>query len=515
VWSSGQDQTAVIKRQLQLLLPGIHAFLDVDDLEEIGQLEEYVGQSEVILMFLSKGYFLSTNCLREIDATITQGKPIVGVHEADLARGGLPLAELRSDLEMKERPQAAEVIFDETAIIRWHRVHEFQLQSLKMISEELLLKLPDSSNQVTAHAKGKGEHFLFMPGEISAKPLVFVTPITLFASPDNPGAFAFGEELVEHHFLQAEANAKGRRKTVNRQSQSATQQPLLQLTALSPEATRNRGSGKATLGGLVRSTSIRSGVLNAFGALDKNARETSEGEPAAGADAVHVSVDPLSPPGTPGTPPPSPATHMLLYLNHETFIGAGRDALVRQVTWARRTNMPLCMVHENDPERGGCTFDRFFQTTPQSLIDGGLYRKIAPALHAGKHRAISMALVAKELGGVDARTQSSSRISGRWLVKRKERLSCADTSGGAEPRRLSSMARAARRVSQALACRRNSASSAAAVAGDGPEYPPMDAQVAACSSSSLPSTRSSAARVSMPPPPAGAEREGGNGEGRV
>ena len=32
VWSTGQDQCAVIKRQLQLLLPGVVIFLDVDDL---------------------------------------------------------------------------------------------------------------------------------------------------------------------------------------------------------------------------------------------------------------------------------------------------------------------------------------------------------------------------------------------------------------------------------------------------------------------------------------------------
>ena len=32
IWSTGQDQCAVIKRQLQLLLPGVIVFLDVDDL---------------------------------------------------------------------------------------------------------------------------------------------------------------------------------------------------------------------------------------------------------------------------------------------------------------------------------------------------------------------------------------------------------------------------------------------------------------------------------------------------
>ena len=39
VWSSGQDQAAVIKRQLQLCLPGVSIFLDVDDLEDISALE--------------------------------------------------------------------------------------------------------------------------------------------------------------------------------------------------------------------------------------------------------------------------------------------------------------------------------------------------------------------------------------------------------------------------------------------------------------------------------------------
>jgi hypothetical protein len=29
-WSTGQDQVAAIKRQLCLLVPGIHVFLDVD-----------------------------------------------------------------------------------------------------------------------------------------------------------------------------------------------------------------------------------------------------------------------------------------------------------------------------------------------------------------------------------------------------------------------------------------------------------------------------------------------------
>merc|ERR1719454_1296322 len=53
IWSTGQDATATIKRQLQRLLPDCRIFLDVDDLENIGQLEHYIDESAVILLFLS------------------------------------------------------------------------------------------------------------------------------------------------------------------------------------------------------------------------------------------------------------------------------------------------------------------------------------------------------------------------------------------------------------------------------------------------------------------------------
>jgi hypothetical protein len=55
VWSTGQDATATIKRQMQLLLPGVDCFLDVDDLEDIGALERYVEQSNVVAIFVSGG----------------------------------------------------------------------------------------------------------------------------------------------------------------------------------------------------------------------------------------------------------------------------------------------------------------------------------------------------------------------------------------------------------------------------------------------------------------------------
>ena len=46
-WATAQDQVATIKRQLQLLAPGVSIFLDVDDLVSIELLEAEVAGSQV------------------------------------------------------------------------------------------------------------------------------------------------------------------------------------------------------------------------------------------------------------------------------------------------------------------------------------------------------------------------------------------------------------------------------------------------------------------------------------
>jgi hypothetical protein len=59
---TGQDQTHAIVRQLQLKMPSIKIWLDVDNLNNLGNLEDSVGVSVAFIVFLSKGYFRSKNC---------------------------------------------------------------------------------------------------------------------------------------------------------------------------------------------------------------------------------------------------------------------------------------------------------------------------------------------------------------------------------------------------------------------------------------------------------------------
>ena len=69
----------------------------------------------------------------------------------------------------------------------------------------------------------------------------------------------------------------------------------------------------------------------------------------------------------------------------------------------------IVLVHEADPAKGGCEFGTFFGTTPQGLIDEGIYKDIAIALHRPPHRAVSLALVAQALGA----TKDAARLAAR------------------------------------------------------------------------------------------------------
>ena len=87
----------MIKRRVQMLLPGAQVFLDVDDLQSIDDLEVYVASSSVLLTFLSKCYFASRNSQKELREACRLGKPLVRMHEADVDHGGAGLGSLYED----------------------------------------------------------------------------------------------------------------------------------------------------------------------------------------------------------------------------------------------------------------------------------------------------------------------------------------------------------------------------------------------------------------------------------
>ena len=134
-------------------------------------------------------------------------------------------------------------------------------------------------------------------------------------------------------------------------------------------------------------------------------------------------------------------SRFLLYLNASTFVGPDGEALADDVRAARSFDVPIVLVHENDPSAGGCPFGTFFQTTPADLIDGGLFGPVAIEWHPGPYRSVSIAEVAKALGG-RARARSlfgrTHRMAGRERARDGRRVQGSDAASpqgrGLEPR---------------------------------------------------------------------------------
>jgi hypothetical protein len=85
VWKTGQDRTHAIVRKLQLLMPDVKIWLDVDEIDKAGgDLENAVGDSAVFLLVYSRSYFQSKNCRRELNTALDLAKPIIVIHKEDV-----------------------------------------------------------------------------------------------------------------------------------------------------------------------------------------------------------------------------------------------------------------------------------------------------------------------------------------------------------------------------------------------------------------------------------------------
>ncbi|EOD08755.1 hypothetical protein EMIHUDRAFT_459945, partial [Emiliania huxleyi CCMP1516] len=180
IWSTGQDAVAVIKNELKLLIPGIKIFLDVDDLKDIGSLEDYVDRTQ--------------NCLREIQTSLEKRKPLVLVQEADPAKGGGTLQALPARPQLDDPAGSAIALATHGSEGRgwaqttWHRIDEYQRVSLKIISEALLLSSPNYSSLTSLP--------LFIPGEVQGQPISFSKSVVLWASPFDEGADELATKLA-------------------------------------------------------------------------------------------------------------------------------------------------------------------------------------------------------------------------------------------------------------------------------------------------------------------------------
>ena len=258
--------------------------------EDIGDLEGYVRATGVMLFFLSKKYFGSRNCLKEIMASLGQGKPLVLVHEQQEDKGGGPLEALKAECRDDEMREA---IFNGRTPIAWHRISHFQNLTLKLIATEMLRNGPRFS-MLHGMLSNQKELVLIQPGEINVSKLTLPELLVLWCSAGNPGAAEVATELV---------------------TSMASDDDAIRVVNSMPDVQALTNNGESAV------------------------------------------------------------VCMLLYLNTDTWVKQG-EVLERDVRAARQlqADLKVVMVHENDQEKGGCEFGDFFGTTPQELIDDGIYR---------------------------------------------------------------------------------------------------------------------------------------------
>ena len=105
----------------------------------------------------------------------------------------------------------------------------------------------------------------------------------------------------------------------------------------------------------------------------------------------------------------------ILYLDGRTWESSRASQLEAEVKAVLEDKMPILLLHEQAQEFHTFTvsFDHFFRVTPQALLDMGIYRNIATALHAGDFRLQSLHESARGLTGLLTQNCADRHETGR------------------------------------------------------------------------------------------------------
>jgi len=204
VWSTGQDRTHTVVRKLQLLMPGVRIWLDVDQLSNIKELEKAIEGCVVVFIFYTAKYFRSKNCRREVYAAVSLGKPIYVIYSGDESL----IDEMRDECR-KYCKDGEDII---KSILAKDPIHwlggsnaHFAIESVKVLSQCILSHLP-----FYQRVPGQLEKGLSIYGELGPVDIIS-SPCILFCAA-NSDARRIAEEArssIEHgnliHILDVES----------------------------------------------------------------------------------------------------------------------------------------------------------------------------------------------------------------------------------------------------------------------------------------------------------------------
>ena len=364
--------------------------------------------------------------MREARCAVAKDKPLSLMH--DPVRGGAPLNTIINDecpVEMRGH------IFADRSVITFHRIKDFQVVSIKLLAQEVLQECPNFkikhlSSQGNLRGDEKPDVQLSLPGEVTRKKLSFDRPITVYVSPHNPGAAAamvalqegfqtLGRPTKRLSLMGRTSKGKLNRSTASRDENStAPASTPAPVSGSAAKASTSKATASTSRGPIRTTETPPRDVMHREGVVLEHLMHLA-------ANKMHLTKR--------GT---KEATHMLLYLNDETFVGEEGELFANEVRCAHTNGFPVVMVHENDEAAGGCEFARFFETTPQDLISDGLYSALAYAWYPDPFRQVSVALVAQAFGADEPLSMSmggqAKRLGRRAMRNSRE---CLTMLGGA------------------------------------------------------------------------------------
>ncbi len=375
IWSTGQAQTHAIVRQLQLMLPGIKIWLDVDELDDISELENCIKTSAMFVLFYSKHYFESRNCRREIYAAISLGKPIIVIYEGDERVLDELKTECMVNCESPNNSDGAEIlqnIFEsgtnshqnhglctrDDNLIMWLKEGNHSAAALERICLLLFKNLPHYQRHPQELDRG-----IFVPGEIGSVHLQ--SSITIIVDDKNAGSRELADELLL-------AQSDTRRRTMT--------QPLYSL----------RSSISA-----IRIVEYETSLLSVENIDSASAHNNDE-------ETDSLTTEKYQP------LPKDRPTFFLLYLNKNTFqhkIDEDRNNCIKMIKNCLASGIKIVLVQEKDPSKGGCDFDVFLSQAPKEIIKPpiSLFNQIAIPLYTRKdYRKVSLKQILCKVGAISS-----------------------------------------------------------------------------------------------------------------
>ena len=350
---------------LREVLPGIHVFLAEDDLLDTRDLERYVEASHVIVVFVSRGYFQSKRCTRELRAAAEQQKKIVLVCETLLERGAVSLPGELQRGAGRDRALYEYLAPAAKRRIEWQHAKPFLEVALTELAKEII---DEAGVKLATHDP------LVLMGSVVQKtkvrlPRVVAGTAHVYVSAHNEGAMAF-----VLHEIQSQP---GLRRTPLRVSQSPEEAHV---------GTRRKSARPPR--GLCREPAACSSVFLLY--LDRRLWGSAQGSSTQG----------------------------------RALQAAQRAAIARDVAMAMDQQMHVMLVHERDGPHAA-PFSTFLEGAPAPLVEWGLFADGAIAMHAGIYRPVAVHLAAAELADLltqEPKEWRAARIAGGavWSLEERE-----------------------------------------------------------------------------------------------